>query len=71
MDFTEKEKQKLENLYERIRARIADIRSEPSLVRFSPDTHPHIWKRLEYYESLSREELMAEIEADYALLTDC
>ena len=71
MDFTEKEKQKLENFYERVRTRIADIRNDPSLVRLSLDTHPHVWKRLEYYESLSREELMKEIEADYVLLTDC
>ena len=71
MDFTEKEREKMVSLYERIRARVADIRENPSLVIFSPETHPHIWKRLDYYESLSREELMKEIEADYVLLTDC
>ena len=71
MDFSEKEREKMESLYQRIRNRIADIRENPSLVLLPPETHPHIWKRLEYYESLSREELMKEIEADYALLVDC
>jgi hypothetical protein len=52
--------------------RVADINANPSLLPLSDgEEDRHIRERFERLKTMTREELMKEIEADYAILTEC
>ena len=66
MIFSAEDRVRLEQSYDAIRLRIKLIQNDPSWLP-TPQECPHIWDRLKRLAEMSREELIAEIEADYVL----
>ena len=70
LPFAENERKSFEIEYDYTRWKIDKIKENPTLlVDLSITEYPHIWKRLEQLAAMTREELMNEIEADYAIRT--
>ena len=56
---------------DQIRARLDAIRLNPELLSHVSREDTHIWKRLDYWNSLTEEEMLEAVEADRKLLCYC
>jgi hypothetical protein len=69
--FTEKEKAIIEFSYNVIRDTANRIKKNPKRAGLVEGEDPHIWARLKQLTEMPKEELIAELEADYVLLNGC
>ena len=69
MNFTAKEQNYLERMCAEVQVRVAEIQKDPTrLLSLGADESPHVWRRLAQLAAMSREDLQAEIEADFVLI---
>ena len=67
MQFTTIEKQELDRRRRSIDVAARLIEQQSDKIPFSAEEYPHVWKRLAQIRSMTREELLQEVEADYLL----
>jgi hypothetical protein len=67
MEFSAEEKKEFERRYQGIHVTTRLLHDYPKYMPFTVEEHPRAWQRLEQIATMSREELMGEIEADYLL----
>ena len=69
MAFSARQREMIDLQYKNTSARIAEILADLTTIPFTAESHPHVWKRFGALAAMTSEELMAEIEADYALFS--
>ena len=67
MNFSSAEKEELDRRCRSISVMVRLIEQNADKMPFSVEEYPHVWERLEYIKSMSREKLLQEVEADYLL----
>ena len=71
MYFSEQDRVRLEDIYERMSLRIKLLNANPASISLPSEEYPHLLPRLQEYAAMSKEELMRLIEADYVFFDGC